>query len=388
MKNPAVAAAAMALALSSTLALAAPEPPTGTVSIPIGSHPLEVWPYTTGDFDRADDPVNLVFPGSDPREIRQALVGLDGIRTPTFPNVAPFNCTWTDAMGDEQAAWAETEGWVGGTVQLACVAPGAPLGKPFRFHVRLFRQGGDTLGAAHFEFLVTNTAQHEVLSWDLARSFVTLDMARTGALVAAPDSVQMVPAGFFRAVRWPIYDGLVKGGAIPILVAAGIYPSSAPAGADVPIPTSGAAAVLAAQTALAPVQATATQDTTANYSIVVPRPFCSTGPADLVLLQGPVNIALRVHTNPSGKYERRQTIDGNLVVTPMAPLPGGGFVPVGAPVRAVITEFHTAKLTDHYGQVSWSAAQVQLSDPGQALVWRLAAGQRDAYTRQESCAVP
>ena len=102
--------------LSSTLASAAPDRPTGTTPIPIGSQTVEVWPYTTSDFESPSDPVNLVFPGSDPREIRQALMGLNGNRMPSFPAQAPFDCTWTDAMGYEQAARADPEGWVGAEV--------------------------------------------------------------------------------------------------------------------------------------------------------------------------------------------------------------------------------------------------------------------------------
>ena len=82
--------------LSSTLAFAAPDRPTGTTLIPIGSQSVEVWPYTTSDFENPSDPVNLVFPGSDPREIRQALMGLNGNRTPSFPAQAPFDCTSPD----------------------------------------------------------------------------------------------------------------------------------------------------------------------------------------------------------------------------------------------------------------------------------------------------
>ena len=248
------ALAVTAATVSSTLVFAAPDRPTGTIAVPIGSQFVEVWPYTTSDFEQPSDPVNLVFPGSDPREIRQALPGARREPDAVLPAQAPFNCTWTDAMGYEQAAWAETEGWVGAEIQLACVAAGAPLGNPFRFHIRLFRQGEDTLGNAHFEFLIPGTAEHEVLSWDLARAFVTLDAARTGTLTAPPGGLPMIPAGTFRAVRRPVYDALVAGGAIPILAAAGLYPTSAPAGVDVPIPTSGAAAVLAASITAGPVR--------------------------------------------------------------------------------------------------------------------------------------
>jgi hypothetical protein len=383
MRNTA-ALALMALALSSTTALATPpEPPTGTTTVPVGGQSIVIWPYTTSDFDAPYDPVNLIFPDSDPREVRQALLALDGSR-PGFPAVPGTGCRWVDTMGDEQAVWAETEGWVGGAVQLACVMPGAPLGSPFRFHVRLFRQGEHTFGGAHFEVLISGTASHEVLSWDLARSLVAYDMARTGA--PTPDHVPTISPGTFRAVRRAVYNGIALGpGGASLLAGLGLSTDGLDDDDDVPIPTDGQAAVLAARIALAPVQAEITDQTTVTYNIVVPRPFCSTGPYDLVWLQGPVHFAVRTHTNPSGKYQRTQSIAGQLSATPMAPLPGGGFVPVGDPVPAVVTETHRAMLTDRYGEVTWSAAQVQLGDPVQSLAWRFAAGHRDFYALRESC---
>ena len=71
----------------------------------------------------------------------------------------------------------------------------------------------------------------------------------------------------------------------------------------------------------------------------------------------------------------------------MAPRPGGGFDPVGEPVRAFVHEVHTARLSDRTGQVSEAVAQVQLGHPLQALAWRFAAGSRDDYDRLESCGV-
>ncbi len=132
---------------------------------------------------------------------------------------------------------------------------------------------------------------------------------------------------------------------------------------------------------------TAVTETDVTYDIVVPRPFCADpeNPADLVRLQGPVHFALRVVTTASGKYERAYTLGGHLTVTPMAPRPGGGFDPVGDPVRAFVHEVHTARLGDRSGQVSESAAQVLLGHPLQALAWRFAAGSRDDYDRLESC---
>ena len=124
-----------------------------------------------------------------------------------------------------------------------------------------------------------------------------------------------------------------------------------------------------------------------TYDIVVPRPFCASGPADLVRLQGPIHFSLRAVTTASGKYERAYTLSGPLTVTPMAPRPGGGYDPVGDPVRAFVHEVHTARLGDRVGQVSESAAQMLLGNPLQALAWRFAAGSRDDYDRLESCGV-
>ena len=198
----------------------------------------------------------------------------------------------------------------------------------------------------------------------------------------------MIPAGTFRAVRRPVYDALVAGGrrsrsSRPL----GLYPTSAPAGTDVPIPTNGRAAVLAATITLAPAGSKAVTETDVAYDIVVPKPFCATGPADLVRLQGPLHFALRVVTTPSGKYDRSYTLGGPLTVTPMAPRPGGGFDPVGEPVRAFVHEVHRAKLGDRSGQVTESVAQVLLGRPVQALAWRFAAGSRDDFDRLLSCGV-
>jgi hypothetical protein len=375
------------LTFSSTLALAAPAPPTGTTTVPIGAQSVVIWPYTTSDLENPSDPVNLVFPGSDPREIRQALLKVDGTRPP-FASLPGSACRWTDALGDEQAAWAETRGWVGGEVQLACVTPGAPLGSPFRFHIRLFRQGENTLGGAHFEILISGTAEHEALGWDLARDFVTYDLARTGLLTALPESVPTITPGTFRTVRRAVYDGIARSpGGATLLGGLGLSAAGLSADADVPIPTSGQAAVLAAVIALSPAQAQRADEITVTYDIVAPKPFCGAGPGDLVRLQGPVRLALRTHANPSGKYERAQTISGRLTVTPVAPLPGGGFERVGDPVPAVVSEAHRAMLTDHYGEVTWNGAQVLLGDPVQALAWRFAAGQRDRFNRLVSCGV-
>jgi hypothetical protein len=377
--------------LVAAVASAAPAPPTGLVTASIGGPELTLWPYTFQQPTAPgtpSDPVNLVFLGSDPREIRQALVALDGSRG--LPPFLPFGqCTWTDGLGNEQAAWAETEGWVGSEVQLVCVVPGSPLGNPFRIHLRLFRQGNLTLGAAHFEFLIPGTAEHEVLSWDFGREFVVGDMLRTGLVPTNPESVALTSPGTFRAVRWPVYAGLINSGAGPLLGSVGLPVVSPPQnpllGIDVPIPTNGKATVLAAHIVLEPSQARTRTSFEVEYNVVTPKPFCGN---DFVLLQGPVRFELDVRSDRWGKLTRTETVSGSLTVTPMS-LDGTTFKPTGAPpLRAIVAEFHRALLTDHHAQTTHYAAQVLLGNPLQSLVYSLAAGDVDAFLANVSCGAP
>lgn len=377
----------ISLAAASALAWERPEAPDGLKTVTAGGASLTLWPYTTSDFETPSDPVNLVFPNADPRAIRQELMKLGGQR-PGFPAVPGIGCTWSDAMGYEQAAYGEPEGWVGGAVQLACVMPGAPLGSPFRFHVRLFRQGDHTVGNAHYEVLISGTAEHEVLSWDLARELVLYDAVRTGAVPSA--AVSLIDPPSFRAVRRPVYDGLASSPGGPLLLAGlglstvGLLPT-----ADVPIPTSGQARVLVASIHFQPVQAKTTTTATIGYGIVVPKPFCATGPADFVKLEGPLEFAMTVHTNPSGRYDRSYLVGGTLRVTPLQlvlpPSSPPTFLPAGDPVEALVFETHRGTLTDERGQVTERAAQLLLGDPRQTLSWSFAAGHADRFARQILC---
>jgi hypothetical protein len=375
------------------------------VPVAVGTETLDVWPYTTSDFETQSDPVNLVFPNADPRAIRQELMKLDGSRPPfAFLPQGAGACTWMDAMGYEQAAWGEPDGWVGGSVQLACVASRAhPLGSPFRFHVRLFRVGAHTFGAAHFEILVSGTPEHEVLSWDLARDLVAYDVGSTGTVVGPVTATSLIPEGTFRAVRRPVFDALLSFGFGGLLV--DLFPAHPPMPpwpawpADVPIPTSGEAAVLATDIGFEPRQAKHEASTDVSFNIVVPKPFCSSGSDDptddFVWLQGPLHFAQSVHTNPSGKYERRYAIGGTLRVTPMrivtppTPTTPPGYAPTGEPaVEASISETHRAMLTEHYDQVTERVSQVLLGDPQQSLEWTFAAGQQDRFLRDVLCGTP
>jgi hypothetical protein len=285
-------------------------------------------------------------------------------------------------MGDEHAAWADPAGFVGGAVQLACVSPGAPLGSPFRFHIRLFRSGRNTIGNAHYEFNIPGTAEHEVLSWDLARELSAYDAGRTGGLVDAPSTVAMIPPGTYRTVRRPVYLALAASGAGPLLASLGLV---LPPTGDVPIPTSGAARGLVADLRLKPTRSRETTSTHVEYSIVVPKPFCATGPFDFVKLEGPVDFSLTVETDRSGSYERTYGIAGKLSVTPMTPTSPTTFVPAGDPVEGLVFERHVGRLDDRRGQVTETGAQLLLGEPPQSLRWSLAAGAHDRFARRVLC---
>jgi hypothetical protein len=159
-----------------------------TISTPAGA--AQILPYLTDDLNTSQDPVNLVITGAaDPRDIRNALLGLGGTRGAPFPPVFPFTCTWSDAIGGLMAGYGETAGWGGAAVQLQCGSYG-----PIRFHLRLVKLGDFTIGNAHFEILIPGTTDHQVLSWELAEQLVTYDLARTGLLGAAPAPTAAITA--------------------------------------------------------------------------------------------------------------------------------------------------------------------------------------------------
>jgi hypothetical protein len=377
--------AAMALALLPIVLDAGQTlpPPADTVAVTLGGQTQMVWPYATEGkrYPAPWDPINLVFLGTDPRQVRQALLGLDGNRAPVFPPIPPFDCTWADAMGYEMMAWAEAEDWVGSEIQLSC-GPGA-MG-PVRFHLRLFHQGANTLGAAHFEVLIPKTAEHEVLHWELAEQLVALDMQRTGTLTSVPDAVRLQAAGSWRTILKEVYNSLLGVPEMALLLGLIGMPTQ-PQTANVPLPNDGLAPVFSADIVLEPAAATFSDEITLHYDRPVPRPFCSAGPSDVVYLKGPVTLKLRTHTTPSGNFSRTYVVAGLLDVTPINPATG---VPTGPTVPAVVTEAHGSLLTDHYGETREFALQSLLGSPSQSLSWTLWAGHSDRHHLSEQCGTP
>jgi len=388
---------ALAIAVPASAGESAP-PPTGVVTIAAGTEQLTLWPYTTPNYlpgaAGQSDPVNLVFPFTDPRAIRQELMTLDGNRpTWSFLPSGANGCVWMDGMGYEQAAYVEPEGWVGGEVQLVCATPDSPLGKEYRFHLRLFRSGPHTIGAAHFEVNIPYTAEHEVLSWEMARAFVTDEMARLDVdafqgetpVFEPVDAAFRTAKGLVNAYVWG--TNMPRPGGLLFLGKLGLPPPPSPPPPPtpyepppVPIPATGLAAVFAPDFTYVPVKSDITLTDSRVYFVpTTPKPFCGEEPIQIT--GGPLTLTLRVQTNPSGKYQRTYAVAGTLKIKTLA---------TEVDQDAVISETHRGMLTDNHGQVVEEVSQLLLPGEGalgQSLHVAFGAGQTDYWVPQQNCAI-
>jgi hypothetical protein len=295
-----------------------PPPPDGLVTADLGGDAVTFWPYTGASFDgQTIDPINLLFAGAaDPVRIRAALLALDGDRTAFgFPDAYPFNATWSDAIGDVQTSYEEEGDWLGSVLQLQLGAY-----DPIRWHLRLFRTGNGfsgsgvwTIAGAHFEILIPGTADHAVLSWERAEEIVVVDFIRSGLL---DPTMPFVPTGVinatptYREIPAPVYNGL------PDELRAYIGGPLGQVTEPVPIPTDGKATVLNLAGAAAIVPGTVAQDFTLTYQLAVPKPFCSDGPEDWLLVEGPVHFHQTVEVRADGGYVYHSDYAGALTATP------------------------------------------------------------------------
>lgn len=325
-------------------------PPAGLVSVTVGGSSISLWPYTGVDFSgRPQDPINLVFTGkSDPRAVRTALFALNGDRTAFgMPNVFPFNCTWSDAIGDLQTGYSAPGGWAGSAVQLACGGFG-----PVRFHVRLFDAAAVTLGNAHFEVLIPGTTEHQVLSWELAEQLVVVDFARSGLLGAAPGGTGLLNAApSFREIPDQIYNGL------PIDLRLTIGGPTGPVSAPVPIVTDGQATVFQLMGETTPRPGISKQNFAIEWGQVIPRPFCARSLADFVLVEGPVNLRKTVEILASGELRSEFLASGQLQLTPVDPSTGAR---LGPPYRANVEDRQVTSFGDAGGSVEGLVRQMEL----------------------------
>lgn len=353
-------------------------PAAPLVTIPVGSGSATILPYLTDDLATSQDPVNVVFTGlADPRSIRNALLGLDGVRGAPFPPVFPFTCTWSDAIGGLMAGYGEAAGWGGAAIQLQCGTYG-----PIRFHLRLVKMGPFTIGNAHFEVLIPGTTDHQVLSWELAEQLVTYDLARTGLLGAAPaptGAINAAPA--HRAIPAVIYNGLPTD--LRFLIGGPLGDVAT----DVGIANDGHATsfVLAGQAPAAAPQTS--QRMTIQFNQVVPKPFCSAGPFDYLVVQGPVELEQEVETLAGGEVRQSFSANGSLLATPFDPITG---LPDGQAFRAEVSERQDSRASDEGGRVAGMQHQqllpAGLPGAGSLIIkFKVAPGQDPSFDRTVSC---
>jgi hypothetical protein len=325
-------------------------PPSGIVAVAVGGMSLSVWPYTGVDFSgTGQDPINLVFTGhADPRSLRAAMFELSGDRTAFgLPNVPPFNCRWSDAIGGLQTGYNASIGWTGSAIQLACGDFG-----PLRFHVRLFDAGAITLANAHFEVLIPGTTEHQVLSWELAEQLVKVDLVRSGLLGAAPGSTGLINAApSFREIPAQIYNGL------PVELKLAIGGPAGTVSAPVPIATDGQATVFQMAGEVEPQAGVVEQSFVVQWGQVIPRPFCAGGPADFVLVEGPVSLRKAVELTASGELRSEFLATGQLRLTPVNPADG---LPLGSPYRAKVEDHQVASFGSNGGSVEGFVHQMEL----------------------------
>ncbi|MDH4158427.1 MAG: hypothetical protein OEW00_14245 [candidate division Zixibacteria bacterium] len=319
-----------------------PAPP-GLVTVEFGGNTLECWPFTGESFSgEGSDPINLIFVGkADPRQIRSALMSLDGDRTGVgFPAEFPFNCVWRDAIGNVQAVYGEPDGWVGSAIQLECGDHNS-----VRFHLRLFRVGQWTVGSCHFELLIPGTTDHQVLSWELAEKLVCGDFLRSGLLdFSAPyaPTGQINPSPF-RTIPAMIYNG------VPVLLRKAIEGPEEDVSEDVPIKNDGYAMILNLAGSVPAQPGVWTQDFVIDFNQAIPRPFCAFGPEDWLYVQGPVEMSMTTRLTTDGVYISSFSARGLLSATPVSP---PYFQPTGPTCDAAIMERNTSMITNRIASAS------------------------------------
>ena len=308
--------------------------PSPLVTVPVGEKSLEFWPYTASDYSgNPKDPINLIFMGkADPRDIRAALLALDGDRSALgMPPMPPFNSVWEDDIeGDIQASYASNGGWTSGAIQLVCGDY-----SQIRFHLRLFKAGDWTLGGVHFEVLIPGTTTHQVLSWELAEQFVLGDIMRTGLL--DPD-MPMIPTDQinespYHAIPAIIYNGL------PVELRGLIGGPLGNVTEDVPIASDGHSVVLNLASRIEAESTITNKQYVVQFDQVVPKPFCSSGPYDYVYVNGPITIAETIEFSADGNYQATFHAEGELSVTPVNPMTGE---PTAEPYTARVWETHNS----------------------------------------------
>jgi hypothetical protein len=353
-----------------------PASPLATIAVDGGN--TRILPYLTDDLETLQDPVNLVLTGAaDPRDIRNALLGLDGARGAPFPPVFPFTCTWSEAIGGLMAGYGEGAGWGGTAIQLQCGSYG-----PIRFHLRLVKLGALTIGNAHFELLIPGTTDHQVLSWELAEQLVTYDLARTGLLGAAPFPTAAVTAApAHRAIPAVIYNLLPSD--LRLLI-------GGPAGnvtADVGIANDGHATGFRLAGRAPTIAPVTSQREVVQFNQLIPKPFCAQDPFDYLLVQGAVTLEQEIRTGTGGEVRQTFRAHGSLEALPFDVFTG---MPGALAFRAEVSERQDSRAGDDGGEVSGKQHKMLLPSSWEGagsltITLKVAPGKDPVFDRVPSC---
>lgn len=151
----------------------------------------------------------------------------------------------------------------------------------------------------------------------------------------------------------PVYDGIPDA----LKVALGLPPGPAPP-AGVPVQNDGVATVLDLGTRAPVVADLVEYDLALPFNQVIPRPFCSQGPADFVLVQGPVDLTVSTRVNAQGWVTTHNSLRGDLSITPIDISTG---LPSGPPFAAQISQIDNAGVGSNGTRVN--AVQIRKALP-------------------------
>jgi hypothetical protein len=321
----------------------------------VASDGFEFLPYTLNHYQAENqDPINLIFTGhADPLSIRAALMSLNGDRTglgaidPALAPLAAFDCTWQDALGgDEQVTYANDK-WAGSVVQVACGDY-----QPMRVHLRLFPAGDHTVGNAHFEILIPGTADHQVLSWELAETLVWADFIRGQLGGPAGGTGPITESPTYRTIIPQLFNAL-PGDLKYIVTGDPGYVAAAPVG----IPNDGNATIVQVAASVSPQPGSFEQHITLPYDIVAPKPICNPNGDKYIYITGSVDLWQADVLTRSGEYRRDFRASGKLTVTPLNPLTGE---PIGEPQTAIVQQQQSARLWHRMASTSRRFVQTLL----------------------------